>query len=149
MRKQEAGMGSAAVPAARMDAGLALLRVLAGVVFAAHGAQKLFVFGLDGLIQGFSGMGVPFAVVVAPGVALLEFAGGIALAAGLWTRPVAAGLAGVMLAAIFLVHLPAGFFMPDGIEFVLTLFAAAGALALIGPGRYSADAVLLGRRAAV
>jgi putative oxidoreductase len=50
-----------------------------------------------------------------------------------------------MLGALILVHLPAGFFLPNGIEFVLALFGGAAALALTGPGVFSIDAVL-GRR---
>ncbi|MEX1183555.1 MAG: DoxX family protein [Gemmatimonadota bacterium] len=72
----------------------------------AHGAQKLFVLGLPGLIEGFGVMGIPLADVAAPAVALLEFFGGIALFAGLFTPVVAAGLALVMLGALVLVHLP-------------------------------------------
>lgn len=49
----------------RIDAGLAALRVMVGTVFAAHGAQKLFVFGLAGVGEAFASMGVPLAAVVA------------------------------------------------------------------------------------
>jgi putative oxidoreductase len=49
-----------------------------------------------------------------------------------------------MLGAMFLVHLPNGFFLPSGIEFVLALFAGAGAIAIAGPGALSLDGVLFG-----
>ncbi len=127
------------------DIGLALIRVVAGIVFAAHGGQKLFVFGLDGVTGAFTQMGVPLAALVGPGVAFLEFFGGIALIVGLLTRFVGLGFAITMLSALFLVHAKAGFFMPNGYEFVLTLFGAAAALAIAGAGRYSIDALLAAR----
>jgi putative oxidoreductase len=140
---------AAAVPStARFDAALAVLRAIIGTVFVAHGAQKLFVFGLAGVAGAFGGMGVPLAGIVGPAVALVEFFGGLALLAGLLTRFAGAGLAVVMLGAIFLVHLPAGFFAPNGVEFALTLFGAAVALALTGAGRFSVDAMLANRRSA-
>lgn len=52
-----------------------------------------------------------------------------------------------MLGAIVLVHLPAGFFLLDGVEFVLTLFGGTAALALAGPGAFSTDAIVARRRA--
>lgn len=136
-----------ALPAARLDLALAALRVVTGAVFAAHGAQKLFVYGLAGVTGAFAQMGVPLPGVVGPAVALLEFLGGLALAAGLLARWAAMGLAAVMVGAIVLVHLPAGFFAPKGIEFPLMLLAAAFALALAGAGRFSLDHVLATRRA--
>lgn len=131
-----------ATTSARVDAGLALLRVVVGVVFMAHGAQKLFVFGLDGVSGGFAQMGIPFAAVAAPAVALGELLGGLALVSGLLTRVAAAGLSVIMLGALFSVHLAAGFFLPNGYEFVLTLFAVSATLAVTGPGRYSLDRIL-------
>lgn len=136
------------VSAPRLDAGLALLRVLVGAVFLAHGAQKVFVFGLEGVSGAFAGMGIPVAGLVGPAVALIELAGGIALILGLCTRVAGLLLAGTMLGALLLVHLPAGFFLPDGIEFVLALFGAAAALVLTGPGAISVDAALARRRGA-
>ena len=127
--------------------GLTILRVITGIIFIAHGGQKLFVFGFDGVAGAFGQMGVPFAGLVGPMVALLEFVGGLALVAGLLTRPVAAGLAATMVGALVLVHLPAGFFMPNGYEFVLALFGAAMTLAITGAGAWSVDARIHARRA--
>lgn len=55
------------------------------------------------------------------------------------------GLAVVMLGAIAMVHLPAGFFLPNGAEFALTLLGAVATLALAGPGPFSLDAVVARR----
>jgi len=131
----------------RVSAGLALLRIIVGVIFAAHGAQKIFVYGFDGVAGSFGQMGVPMAGIVGPAVALLEFFGGIALVLGLLTRFTALGLAATMAGAMTLVHLPNGFFAPNGIEFPLALFGAATAIAIIGAGRFSVDQILSQRRA--
>lgn len=133
----------------RIDAGLAVLRVIAGIVFAAHGGQKLFVYGFGGVTAAFGQMGVPLPGVTGPLVALVELLGGLALIFGLLTRLAALGLSVVMLGAILMVHLAGGFFLPSGVEFALALFGAAAALALTGPGEFSLDAVLGRRRARV
>ncbi|HSU14154.1 DoxX family protein [Longimicrobium sp.] len=138
-------------PLARnVDLGLLILRVVIGGIMIAHGAQKLFVYGLPGVTQGFAGMGVPLPGVTAPLVALVELLGGLALVFGLLTRLAGLGLAIDMLGAILLVHLKNGFFIAPpkvGYEYALALLAASAALAFTGAGAYSLDAVIAGRRA--
>lgn len=127
--------------------GLTLLRVVLGTTFLLHGWQKIDEWTLAGTQAAFAQMGVPAAQAAAPAVAVLELAGGILLLIGLGTRVVAALLALVMLGALVLVHLPAGFFAADGgFELVLLLAAAAALFALAGAGRWSVDAVLAARR---
>ena len=127
---------------------LTILRVITGAIFAAHGAQKLFVFGLDGVSGGFAQMGIPMANVMGPFIGLLEFFGGIALIVGFLTRLASLGLAFNMLGATFLVHLKNGFFLPNGYEFTLMLFGASAALVLAGAGEFSIDALINRRKGA-
>jgi putative oxidoreductase len=138
---------SDARPAVRTDVALAVLRVVAGVVFAAHGAQKLFVFGFDGVTAAFTQMGAPLPELTGPLVALVEFLGGLALVFGLLTRLAGLGLAITMLGAIVLVHLAGGFFLPNGVEFALTLLAVAVTFTITGAGRYSLDHAIAARGA--
>jgi putative oxidoreductase len=130
----------------RIDAGLLVLRMVVGVVFLAHGWQKLFVSGLSGTTAGFTQMGVPMPEVTGPLIAGIELVGGIGLILGLWTRVFGVLLAADMLGAIAFVHLVNGFFLPGGIEFVLTLCAASATLALAGAGFYSIDDVMRRKR---
>jgi putative oxidoreductase len=126
--------------------GIMLLRVVVGIVFLAHGSQKLFTMGFAGVGRYLAGVGVPAPMPAAVVVTLVEFLGGAALVLGLATRPAALLLAFDMLVAILTVHLPNGFFAPRGVEFPLSLLAANVGLVLTGAGAASLDAVLWGGR---
>ncbi|GAA1794838.1 MULTISPECIES: DoxX family protein [Leucobacter] len=132
------------------DAGLLVLRIVAGGVFAAHGAQKIFEYTIPGTVDAFAGMGAPLPALIAPLIAFLELIGGVLLILGLLTRPVALLLALDMLGALVLVHLSAGLWVgAGGYEFVAVLGAAALALALTGAGRFALDPAVLRGKAAV
>ena len=128
----------------RLNAALALLRIVVGAIFIAHGAQKLFVVGLAGVAGMFGQMGVPLPGITGPAIAFLEFFGGIALMLGLFTQPIALLLAVDMLGAIALVQISKG--LVGGYEFELSLLTSALALALAGAGEYSLDRVLAARK---
>jgi putative oxidoreductase len=127
--------------------GPTVLRVALSLVFIAHGAQKLFGIwgggGLSGTASGFSQMGIEPAYWLAAVAGVVEFGGGILLLLGAFTLIAAVLLALQMAAAIWLVHLAHGFFLPGGFEFNLTLIAALVSLMLTGAGALSVD----GRRA--
>ena len=134
-------------PSARqIDIALLIIRAVTGIIFIAHGWQKLFVYGFGGVSGAFAHMGVPAPEVLGPFVALVEFFGGIALVIGLLTRLAALGLAVNMLVAMLLVHIRSGFFNPGGIEFPLSLFAAALVLVFTGAGSLSSDRAVGARR---
>ena len=119
----------------------AFLRMAAGVLFAEHGAQKLF-----GAFGGVDGGTVPLASLM--GVAgVLELVGGTLLIAGLMTRPVAALLIAEMTAAYVMVHLPQGGW-PIQNQGELALLYASVFVFLVGNGAgpLSLDALLLVRR---
>jgi putative oxidoreductase len=127
--------------------GIAILRIITGIVFVAHGAQKVFVYGFAGVGGAFAQMGVPMPAVMGPVIGLVELLGGVALIVGLFTRIAALALACDMLGAILLVHAAGGFFLPAGLEFVLMLFGAALAILFAGPGSLSVDGALASRGA--
>ncbi len=126
----------------QINIGLTILRLAVGVIFVAHGGQKIFVFGFDGLGAAFGQMGIPMAGIVGPFVGLVELLGGLALITGLLTRLASLGLASTMVVAIFLVHLKSGFFNPAGIEFPLSLLGSTALLAITGSGAWSIDALI-------
>jgi putative oxidoreductase len=134
------------------DAGWAALalRVPVGIIFVAHGAQKLFGwfggYGLDGTGQWMASIGLNPGYLMALLAGGAEFFGGLALILGVLVRPAAAVLAFTMVVAIFAVHFEHGLFLSNnGYEFGLALLAASVALALGGAGRASFDQVFVRR----
>jgi putative oxidoreductase len=134
-----------------LTAGLAplgepLARITAGLMLMPHGAQKLFGvfggYGLDATGQFFAAkLGLP--PVFATLAALIEFFGGLFLAAGLFTRPAAALVLGMMVVAVVHVHLANGYFWTDGgFEYPLMWGLIALSFVFRGGGRYSLDAVI-------
>lgn len=126
--------------------GTTLLRVAVGVVFTAHGLQKLLQFGPAGLAGFFASVGIPLAEFNAYFIIALELLGGLAMIAGLGTRILGALFAAVMVVAFATVHGAHGFYLPNGYEYVMLVFAASVALVLQGAGAFALDNVLAGRR---
>ncbi|MET8576022.1 DoxX family protein [Streptomyces sp. NPDC005012] len=134
-------------PAPARDLAVLLSRVAVGLVFLAHGWQKLFTNGIDGTAAFFESAGVPAATAAAWFAAVVEFAGGAALVLGLGVPVVGLLLVVNMIGAFAFVHAGAGLFVDQGgYELVLVLGAAALVLAAVGAGRFSVDHLLAGRR---
>jgi putative oxidoreductase len=127
-----------------MAYGLLLLRVVLGSIMAAHGAQKLFGWwggpGMSGTAGMCSSLAYRSPFLMACGLALAEFGGGLSLATGFLTPLGALAVTVVMLNAVYLIHWPKGFFTGNGgYEFNLLIAASAIALVATGPGRFSID----------
>jgi Predicted membrane protein len=132
-----------------LSVALFLLRVILGVVFFAHGAQKVFGwfggYGLSGTVGYFKDV-VHVPALLAYLGPFVEFVGGIALLFGVFTKAAALGIFIMMLVATLKVHLPMGFFLSgkgdgkgQGYEFALTLAIISLVLILLGGGLYSID----------
>lgn len=123
-----------------------LVRVTAGLFLLPHGAQKLFGwfggYGVEATGQFFeTKLGLPASLALLAG--LIEFFGGIMLALGLLTRPVAALVFGLMVVAAVQVHVPLGFFWTDGgFEYPLLWALISLSVMLRGGGRYSIDGMI-------
>ena len=129
------------------DLGLLIIRLVVGLAFAAHGAQKLFGwfggYGPKGTGGWFESIGIKPGVLAATLVGIVEFGGGLLFAAGLWTTVVAIVLALTMLVAILKVHGKNGFWATsNGYELNLILIAVFVGVALTGAGSYAVDAIL-------
>ncbi|EON91382.1 DoxD-like family protein [Marinobacter lipolyticus SM19] len=127
--------------------GALALRIPVGIIFVAHGAQKLFGwfggYGLEGTGQWMDSIGLSPGYLMALMAGGAEFLGGLALIIGLLVRPASAVLAFAMLIAIFSVHIGNGLFMSNnGYEFGLVLLAVSVSLIFSGGGRASVDALL-------
>lgn len=134
------------------DYALTILRLVLGIVFFAHGAQKMLGwfggYGFSGTMNFFTHV----AHIPAPLAFLAicaEFFGGLGLLVGFLTRIAAFGITCNMLVAIFTVHLPNGLFMNwtgqqkgEGIEYHLLVLAITLTLMIRGAGALSVDHAL-------
>lgn len=126
-----------------------VLRVPLGIIFIAHGSQKLFgIFGGEGLTKTLFSfehtMGIPPILTLL--AILAEFGGGIGLLIGFLTRLAALGIVIDMAVAVYKVHWANGFFLSSahggrgpGFEYNLALIGMALSLLLTGGGRWAAD----------
>ena len=131
---------------------LFILRVVLGVIFFAHGAQKVLGWfgghGLKGTVGYMTSMGLPLPIAYM--VCFFEFIGGIGLIVGLLTRLAALAVAVVMAGAIATVHWKEGFFMNweltpgkgHGLEANLAFLAMAVTIFLDGAGLLSIDRLI-------
>ncbi|MEE9157866.1 MAG: DoxX family protein [Gammaproteobacteria bacterium] len=122
-----------------VDYALLVVRVIVGIIFAAHGAQKLFgAFGGTGLAATVEQMGlIGYPVVIG------EFFGSVGLIVGLLCRFSAASLIVIMLGAIAMVHGQNGFFLSTrGFEYNLALIGLLAPILIAGPGNYAIDRLL-------
>jgi putative oxidoreductase len=143
------------VVATKADVAPAIARIALGLVIFPHGAQKALGWfggygwtGTYGFMTAKLGVPGPLAVLAI----LAEFAGALALVAGVGSRVAALGIASVMLVAIGMVHVPHGFFMNwtgaqagEGFEYHLLALALAAIVIVKGGGSASVDGRLLAR----
>lgn len=125
-----------------MDIGITIVRVIVGLIFFAHGLDKV-IGGIGNTMGYFEGLGIPGFLAVA--VAFVELVGGLALILGLGTRLVSLLLIPVMLGAIYFVHWPEGLMRSaagPGYELNLILLGACLQLALVGSNYFAVDRLL-------
>ncbi|MBV7508658.1 DoxX family protein [Bacillus sp. sid0103] len=130
-----------------INIGLLIIRLVIGLLFVGHGAQKLFGwfggYGLKGTGGWFESIGMKPGVTMALFAGLAELIGGILFALGLLTPLAGILIAGTMAMAIVKVHAPNGLWATaNGYEYNLTLLAVAIGIALVGPGQYALDSFL-------
>ena len=137
------------------DVAALLMRLALGVVFVAHGAQKVLGwwggYGANATIQYFAKMGLPPLLTIL--IMAAELGGGLLLIVGFLTRLAALGIGCVMLGAIVLVHSKVGFFMNwagsqkgEGFEYHILALGLAVALIFAGGGAFSVDGAIAGNR---
>ncbi|WP_409250995.1 DoxX family protein [Bacillus sp. SCS-153A] len=130
-----------------LDLGLLIIRLIIGVSFFAHGAQKLFGwfggYGLKGTGGWMDSLGMKPGVMMALIAGLAELVGGILFVLGFLTPLAGIMIAVTMVVAIVKVHYANGYWSTNnGYEYNLALMAAAIGLALTGAGQYALDAIL-------
>lgn len=131
--------------------GLLLIRLMTGIVFIAHGAQKLFGWfdgiGFEGTVAMMSNLGLNPPTLMAILLIFAEFFGGILLFFGFFTRLASLAIVIDMAVAIAVVHLPNGFFSANGgYEYPLLLLVIAFAFLITGPGCVSLDQLFAKKR---
>ena len=131
---------------------LLILRVVLGVIFFAHGAQKVLGwfggYGLKGTVAYFVSMGMPAPVAYL--TCFIEFLSGTGLLVGFLARLCGLGVAAIMIGAMVTVHWQHGFFLNaelkpgkgHGIEYTLALLAMGLAVLIDGAGALSIDRLL-------
>jgi putative oxidoreductase len=129
------------------DLGVLILRLVIGLTFAAHGAQKAFGWwggsGFAGWQAVMERLRFRPAVLFAAISMAAELVGGLLLAVGLLTPLATMVIIGQFVIIIVKSHRPRGFWNRDnGYEFPLALAAGVVAIALIGPGAASIDSVV-------
>ncbi|MGG1634527.1 DoxX family protein [Paenibacillus sp. FSL A5-0031] len=127
--------------------GLLVVRVVVGLLFVGHGAQKLFGwfggYGPKGTGGWMESIGIKPGVAMAVAAGLMELIGGLLFVAGLLTPLAAVLIVLTMLGAIVKVHGPNGIWATaNGYEYNLVLVAIAIGIALTGAGEYSIDALI-------
>jgi putative oxidoreductase len=130
-----------------MHEGLLVLRLVAGLVMAAHGTQKLFGwfggYGIAGTGRFFEGLGFRPGHLFAAAAGASEFVGGLLIAAGFLGPLGPVAVLATMIIAIGTVHWANGLFTANnGVELPLLYAGIAIAIIFTGPGAYSLDAVL-------
>jgi putative oxidoreductase len=121
---------------------LALMRTVLGAVFVYHGWWKVINFDLN--VNFFAKLGIPLPLISSAATASVELIGGAALILGIGVAFAAIPLAIIMAVAILTVHLAAGFALPNGYEFALTLLAATLAQGALGAGAFSLENLIAG-----
>lgn len=119
---------------------LSLLRIVAGLMFMQHGTQK--IFGFPEAARG------PFELMTQMGIGgVLELVGGALIVLGLFTRPVAFILSGMMAVAYFQFHAPASLYpLVNGGELAALYCWVFLYLFFAGPGAWSLDE-MMGKKA--
>lgn len=130
--------------------GLTILRIILGIVFMAHGSQKLFGlfggYGLEGTGKFMESLGLTPGYLMALLAGSGEFFGGLLVLLGLFSRIGAFLTMIVSVVAFFSVHISHGFFMSNGgFEYILVLLVASIAIMIEGGAKYSIDNLLFKR----